>query len=141
MPRKTAQFIEEQKAAITVEGSDKVFIRKHRKHKRPNKKMSAKELANLKPFPKGISGNPGGLPGTDVSALHARALFERHPVSPNGLKDLATELKGFNAYGFNVLADRGYGKVKDRTVVEHTGPDGHALEIKITIEKPQDVGS
>jgi len=27
---------------------------------------------------------------------------------------MAEDLKGFNAYGFSVLADRGYGKVKER---------------------------
>jgi hypothetical protein len=44
---------------------------------------------------------------------------------------LGRELKGFNAYAFSVLADRGYGKVKEHQPVEHTGADETPLEIKI----------
>ena len=42
--------------------------------------------------------------------LYARRFFEEHP---EGISDsMAQDLKGFNAYGFSVLEDRGCGKVK-----------------------------
>jgi len=126
--RRTAQSIEEKKSAVSTEGSEK---RKGvGRGKNPN---SRKGAANLRPYPKGVSGNPGGLPGTDLAAVYARRLFERHP---EGISDnLARELKGFNAYAFSVLADRGYGKVKGHQRVEHTGADGAPIEITIKLVK------
>lgn len=47
---------------------------------------------------------------------------------------MAQDLKGFNAYGFSVLADRGYGEVKERH--EHTGADGKPLEVTIRFVRP-----
>jgi hypothetical protein len=35
-------------------------------------------LANLLPYPKGVSGNPGGKPRVDVSAIIARAIIENN---------------------------------------------------------------
>lgn len=55
---------------------------------------------------KGESGNPGGLPGKDLAAIAARRLFEAA-----GEGNLPKIPKGFNAYAYNVLADRAYGKV------------------------------
>lgn len=56
---------------LSTEGSGKKRGIGRGKH--PN---SRKGNANLKPFPKGLSGNPGGLPGTDVAARIARLVFE-----------------------------------------------------------------
>ena len=110
--KRTAQSIEAKKSS---EGT---------RPKKPRKthKMHPNSIKNLKPAPpwkKGVSANPGGLPGTDLAAVYARRLFEEHP---EGITDeLGDRLKGFNAYAYSVLADRGYGKVKEVQQVEHTG--------------------
>jgi hypothetical protein len=126
MRGKTAEFIEEQKAAVSTEGSGKKRGIGRGKH--PN---SRKGNANLKPFPKGVSGNPGGLPGTDLAAIAARRIFEQNADSI--IEGMATQLKKGNAYAFSVLANRAYGKVKDR--VEHTGADGVPLEVTVRLRK------
>jgi hypothetical protein len=106
------------------EGSEKKPS-KRGKHRHPN------SLKNLRPYTKGTSGNLGGLPGTDLAAVYARRLFERHPEGIS--EELGRELKGFNAYAFSVLADRRYGKVKEHQRVEHTGADDMPLGITIKI--------
>jgi hypothetical protein len=67
-------------------------------------------VQNLKPWPKGISGNPAGRPKCDLSSVIARAVFENNPdaIYQAMLRGLA---KG-NARIFVVLADRAYGKVE-----------------------------
>jgi hypothetical protein len=42
-------------------------------------KTVAGRVQNLKPWPKGVSGNPGGRPKSDISAEIARAIFENNP--------------------------------------------------------------
>src|SRR5947209_16776029 len=70
----------------------------------------AGRIENLKPWPKGISGNPGGRPKRDVSAEIAQAIFERNQDVI--YKVMLRELKSGNARVFATLADRAYGKVK-----------------------------
>lgn len=120
--RRTAQFIEELKA-VGAEPSAKK--KKRRGPGKPFKK------GNEYAFKPGESGNPGGLPGTDLAAKYARELFERHPEGISG--DLAVELKGFNAYAYGVLADRAYGKIKEKQEVEHTGKGGEPLKIVVEL--------
>ncbi len=132
--KKTAQFIEERKAAETRTSSEGTGRR--RGIGSGNHPNSRKGNANLKPWPKGKSANPGGLPGTDLAALYARRFFEAHS---DGISDaMAEDLKGFNAYGFSVLADRGYGKVHEHQRIEHTGPDGEPLCVKVEFVKPDE---
>lgn len=69
-------------------------------------------IPNHYKFPKGNCANPGGRPKNDIAAKIARAIFE------NNEEKLYTAygkqaLKG-NAYAFQVLADRAYGKLKER---------------------------
>jgi hypothetical protein len=130
--RRTAQFIEEHKAAISRAGTGKKKADKtDGRGKHPN---SRKGKANLKPpWSKGVSGNPSGLPGTDLAAVAARRFFEAHPEGISA--QMSKDMKGFNAYGFSVLADRAYGKVKDR--IEHTGPDGGPVEVTVRLIKPK----
>jgi hypothetical protein len=112
--KRTAQFIEEQKS---------VKLPKKRGPK-PGSKPHPNSAKNLKePWPKGVSANPGGLPGTDLAAVAARRFFERHPE----IEDFEIP-KDFNAYAYSVLADRGYGKVKEVKKVEHSG------ELAITVK-------
>ncbi len=116
--RKTAQFIEERKAAITLKPKRKPRGRPFQK----GNKFGPR-------FKKGQSGNPGGKPGVDLASVAARILFEQ---SPGKLPNIP---KGFNAYGFSVLADRAYGKVKDKSEVAVTGSNGGPLEITVKLVK------
>jgi hypothetical protein len=117
--KRTAQSIEAKKT-LPVEGK-----RKTKGIGRGNSPNSRKNLKTTG-FPKGVSGNPGGLPGTDLSAVYARRFFEQHPEGIS--ESLWDDLKGSNAYAYNVLADRGYGKVKEIAKIEHSG------EMTITIK-------
>ena len=72
--------------------------------------------ANLKPWPKGVSGNPGGRPKNDIAAEIARAIFENNREALYRAYRKAA-MRG-NAYAFKELADRAYGKLKERHEVE-----------------------
>ena len=84
-------------------------------------------LANLKSYPKGHTGNPGGRPKTDVARIIAQTIFEQNQEAVYQALGAAL-LKG-NAYVFKELADRAYGKVKES--VEVTGADGAPLEVTV----------
>src|ERR1700680_4774133 len=73
-------------------------------------------IANLKPYPKGVSGNPGGKPRVDVSAIIARAILEGNQEEI--YIALAKALCRGNAYVFKELSDRAYGKVNTPVTVE-----------------------
>lgn len=131
MRRRTAQSIEEHKAAVSGEPTGK-----KKGIGRGNNPNSRKGKANLKPpWPKGVSGNPGGLPGTDLAALIARRIFEQ--CGKEVSEGMAAQVAKGNAYAFNVLADRAYGKIKDTAQVEHTGPDGGPLVVTVKLVKPK----
>ena len=73
--------------------------------------------ANLvAPYPKGVSGNPGGKPRLDVSAIIARAILEGNQEAV--YQGLAKALIKGNAYVFKELSDRAYGKVNTPVTVE-----------------------
>jgi hypothetical protein len=69
-------------------------------------------IQNLKPWPKGVSGNPAGRPKNDISVEIARAVFENNPEAI--YQGMVRALKKGNARVFKVLADRAYGKVKEQ---------------------------
>ena len=69
-------------------------------------------IKNLKPYVPGVSGNPGGLPGYDVAAVLARAVLEGSQEA--AYEGLSAQLAKGNAYTFKELADRGYGKLKEK---------------------------
>jgi len=110
---KNAQSIEEL-SLRNEEPSEKYARGRH-----PN------SLANLRPFQPGDCGNPGGKP-KDMARQIARKLFEQNEEAVYSAMGEAL-LKG-NAYAFSVLAERGYGKVKD--LLELTGKDGGPLEYR-----------
>ena len=70
----------------------------------------AGRVQNLKPWPKGVSGNPGGRPKSDLASEIARAVFENNPQAI--YQGMLRALKKGNARVFAVLADGLYGKVK-----------------------------
>src|SRR6266496_5524032 len=73
-------------------------------------------VQNLKPWPKGVSGNPAGRPKGDISVEIARAVFENDPEAI--YRGMLRRLKKGDARVFKVLADRAYGKVKDQLEVD-----------------------
>ena len=87
---------------------------------------------NLKPFPKGVSGNPGGRPKSDVAALLARQIFDENQAEI--ITGLIKALRRGDAAVFKALADRGFGRLPQP--VEHSGSDGGPIEIIFGCEKP-----
>jgi hypothetical protein len=82
-------------------------------------KTKASDGDRLKPWQwqKGVSGNPGGVPKVDVAAELARAIIEGNQELI--YKAFVKALSKGNAYCLQVLADRGYGKLKESRVIEH----------------------
>lgn len=72
----------------------------------------AGRIENLRPWPKGVSGNPGGRPKRDLSAEIAQAVFENNPDAI--YRAMLRALKKGNPRAFDVLAVRAYGKVKEQ---------------------------
>jgi hypothetical protein len=109
---KTANFIAAQESLAQ---SAKETIKKPRK-------ISPKSLANLRPpIQKGEVRNPRGIngwaKGTDVAAVLAKAVIEGN--YEEAVEGLAAQLRKGNAYTFKELADRAYGKLKERKEVTH----------------------
>jgi len=124
--------------------------------KKPKKKMTEKQLANLRPAPPwkpGQSGNPDGKPAgtknraTILNEMLALGLKKKdvngkwtdveHPLDPSQ-KTITVEgainaalinraLKG-SERATEIILDSVYGKIKETKVLEN--PDGSALEMK-----------
>lgn len=110
---KTAKFIEETQAA---KGSDKTPADSAKESGR------ARSLKNLvAPWPKGVSGNPGGRPKKDLAAEIAQAVFSENREAI--YKSMANALLKGNFYGFDVVASRAYGKLKEVREVTHVHQD------------------
>ena len=105
---RTAQTIEERQNS--TQGS-----RRQKRKQHPN------SLANLKPkpWPKGVSGNPGGKPGYDVAAKIARKIFELNEEQI--YQGMAQEVIDGKPYAFDVVANRGFGKLVEKH--EHSADD------------------
>ena len=73
-------------------------------------------VQNLKPWPKGVSGNPAGRPKNDISVEIARAVFENNAEAI--YRGMARKLAKGDARAFKILADRAYGKVKENVELE-----------------------
>jgi len=76
----------------------------------------AGRIENLKPWPKGVSGNPKGRPKCDISAELARAVFENNAEAI--YTAMARRLIKGDVRAFKILAERVYGKVKEQVEVE-----------------------
>lgn len=85
----------------------------------PQQQRSIREerIARLKPwrFQPGQSGNPGGRPKRDVASEIARAIFENNPEAV--YRALGKKLVKGDPYAFKELAERGYGKLKEKMEV------------------------
>ena len=81
-----------------------------------NSDMDKKQ--NLKQWPKGVSGNPGGRPKHDLAAEIARVVFESDPEAVR--KAFLTRLRRGDSRAFAVLADRGYGKLTEHLTMDAT---------------------
>jgi hypothetical protein len=101
----SADFIEAQKSNSDPDDSHK----SEKSSERRGRGRHPNSIANLKPFPKGVSGNPGGKPRIDLAAVVARSIIENNI---EGIYEALGKalLKG-NAFVFRELAERGYGKV------------------------------
>jgi hypothetical protein len=73
-------------------------------------------IQNLKPWPKGVSGNPSGRPKNDISVEIARAVFEHNPEAI--YRAMTRALCKGDTKVFKILADRAYGKVKEQVSVD-----------------------
>lgn len=72
----------------------------------------AGRIENLKPWPKGVSGNPGGRPKRDMAAEIAQAVFEQNPEMI--YQAMAKKLLKGDAHVFRELANRAFGKVPQK---------------------------
>lgn len=109
---RTADNIEEQNARASTQRTRKKGIGTGN---HPNSRAQLRP----KPWPKGLSGNPGGKPGYDVAAKIARTVLEENQDAIyDGLAKRAIE---GNAYTFKELAERGYGKLVEKH--EHSADD------------------
>lgn len=120
---RTAQTIAAQGERNTDGKSEKSPSGKRRPH--PN------SLANLvAPWKPGECPNPGGRPKKDKAAEIARKVLESNEEQV--YKALSAKLFQGDAYAFSVLADRGYGKLKQTQV--HTGDeDGGPINANLTV--------
>jgi hypothetical protein len=79
-------------------------------------------IENLKPWKPGQTGNPAGKNGwqerRDLAAEIARAIFEND--GPAIYAAFAKVLRKGSPYGFQVLADRAFGKLKEVHQIEHS---------------------
>jgi hypothetical protein len=102
---KTARHIEETKEISQIkETSEKKGVHEN-------------SLKNLKPYVKGQCGNPGGRPKNDLAKEIAQAIFSNDDEEI--YKAFAKALRSGNAYAFDVLANRAFGKMKE--TIEVTG--------------------
>jgi len=77
------------------------------------KKQRRGKVENIRAFcwKKGQSGNPGGRPKRDGASEIAQAIFEKNPEAI--YEAMLKVLKKGNPRVFAVLADRGFGKLKE----------------------------
>ena len=117
MPKRTAQTIEEKAERDSTQPNrvsrDGTRIGNRGKH--PNSRAQLRP----KPWPKGMSGNPGGKPGYDVAAKIARQIFELNQKAI--YEGMAQEVIDGKPYAFDVVATRGFGKLKEK--IEHSGDE------------------
>jgi hypothetical protein len=87
----------------------------------------AKQLKNLvAPWQPGQSGNPSGRPKKDWSQIIAQQVFENNPELL--YKAYSAALAKGQAFAFQVLSDRAYGKLKEKLELSGTDEIANMLE-------------
>ena len=121
---KTSDSIEaqEERKAARDNGNDQHSLRENtepvtQKRKRGDASYTAR-IAPWKWRP-GQSGNPGGRPKHDLAAEIARAIFENNPQMIYAA--YCKMLRKGNAYAFQVLSERAFGKLKE-SIQHETSP-------------------
>ena len=128
---RTADSIAQQ-AELQKAGSLKA---KNLKHSRPKTRPDDKRgkhpnsVKNLKPYVRGVSGNPGGLPGYDIAAALARAVIEGSQEA--AYEGFSKQLAAGNAYAFKELAERGFGPKPQQHQI--TGADGGPIKTSLQV--------
>lgn len=115
------------KTADTIEQQEERKAARDNGHSSPENKPPAgqkskqRDATRIAPwrFVPGQSGNPGGRPKHDLAAEIARAVFENNAEALYKAYTKAA-LKG-NAYAFKELADRAFGRLKERVEIDR-GP-------------------
>jgi hypothetical protein len=121
---KTARSIEEQTERKKDEKNTRSDGDSHSQNSVPvsvdRAESRRRQNAALKPyhFKPGQSGNPGGRPKVDVASEIARALFEND--GPAIYAAFQKVLRKGSPYGFQVLADRAFGKLKEVHQIDHS---------------------
>jgi hypothetical protein len=118
---RTARSVEEQEERKQArDNSDEAQISPELRQsvRQKHRRGDASRIAAWR-FQPGKSGNPGGVPKHDVAKEIAKAIFENNPDMV--YKAFAKAIAKGNAYALQVLADRGYGKLKEQHQVE-VGP-------------------
>jgi hypothetical protein len=115
---KTADSIEQQEERKSARDNGESLREMTQPVKQKQKRGDASYTARIAPWKwqPGKSANPGGRPKHDLAAEIARAVFERNAEALYKAYTKAA-LKG-NAYAFKELADRAFGKLKERHEVE-----------------------
>jgi hypothetical protein len=137
---KTAQSIEtseERKKQAQPKVEPKVDGRGHHpnSHTKVGKRYNPAEHLNPTKWKPGQSGNPSGMIKNDVARQIAKAVFENNREKLYKAYAKAA-LKG-NAYAFQQLADRAYGKLKER--VEYEVSEYREVSEKALIERISDL--
>lgn len=117
MRRRTAAAIEANRERAEIKDAMKAA---GKLAKLSPEESRAKRLANLKPWKPGQSGNPSGVRKNDTSRAIAQAIFDENQVAV--YKAMGKALLKGNAYAFEKLAERGFGKLTDK--VHHSGSIG-----------------
>ena len=115
---RTAQSIEEQEERKQArDNGDEAQISPELTQPMTQKKRrgDASRIAAWRWQP-GKSANPGGVPKHDVAKEIAKAIFENNPDLV--YKAFAKAIAKGNAYCYQVLADRAYGKLKEAIQAE-----------------------
>lgn len=100
----------------TAQGIEELSQVREESKKATGRGTHPNSIKNLKPYVPGQCGNPGGKPAFDHAQAIARAIFENDSEAIYAA--FVKALRAGNAYSFDVLANRAFGKMKETVVHE-----------------------